>query len=177
MLESPAYRVLSLSAHRVLSRLEVELSLHGGADNGRLPTTYEHFQEYGIDRDSIAPAIRELEALGFIEVTERGSGGNAEFRRPNLFRLTNRHTSKAGPTNEWRAVDTMDKAQQIARLARQKQKTDRGFSRVPVGNSRSEKPKVPPGKTPTTIPVGKTPTTSISRVRGTDILPFIFNAE
>jgi hypothetical protein len=30
MLESPAYRALSLSAHRVLSRIEVELAHHGG---------------------------------------------------------------------------------------------------------------------------------------------------
>jgi hypothetical protein len=30
MMESPAYRVLSLSAHRVLSRIEVEYAHHGG---------------------------------------------------------------------------------------------------------------------------------------------------
>ena len=30
MLESPAYRVLSLSAHRALSRIEVEFAHHGG---------------------------------------------------------------------------------------------------------------------------------------------------
>jgi hypothetical protein len=43
MLESPAYRVLSLSARRVLDRLEIELAHHGGNDNGDLahllPTT------------------------------------------------------------------------------------------------------------------------------------------
>ena len=35
MLESPAYCVLSLSARRVLDRLEIELGHHGGKDNGR----------------------------------------------------------------------------------------------------------------------------------------------
>ena len=65
MLEAPAYRVLSLSARRVLDRLEIELGHHGGNDNGRLPVTYEDFERYGIDRHSIAPAIREAETLRF----------------------------------------------------------------------------------------------------------------
>jgi hypothetical protein len=69
MLESPAWRVLSLSAHKVFDRICIELAHHGGNDNGRLPVTYGQFMEYGIDRHAIAPAIRELEALGFVEVT------------------------------------------------------------------------------------------------------------
>ena len=35
-----------------------------------------------------APALRELERLGFIEVTECGRAGNAENRKPNRFRIT-----------------------------------------------------------------------------------------
>ena len=83
MLESPAFRVLSLSARRVLDRVEIEHAHHGGADNGRLPVTYDDFQRYGIDRHAIGPAIREACALGFLEVTERGRAGNAEFRSPS----------------------------------------------------------------------------------------------
>jgi hypothetical protein len=41
MIESPAFRVLSLSAHRILARLEIELAHHGGKDNGALPCTYD----------------------------------------------------------------------------------------------------------------------------------------
>src|SRR5471032_324042 len=82
MLESPAYRVLSLAAHRVLARIQIELANHGGTDNGALPVTYDQFVEYGIHRHSIAPGIRQLVALGFIEVTERGRHGNGEFRTP-----------------------------------------------------------------------------------------------
>ena len=78
MLESPAYRALSGSAHKVISRIEIELGHHGGNDNGRLPVTTNDFVEYGMHRTSVAPAIREAEALGFIRVTERGRGGNAE---------------------------------------------------------------------------------------------------
>src|ERR1700730_13730069 len=85
MLESPAYRALSRSAHMVISRIEVELAHHGGNENGRLPVTTEDFIAYGMDRGSVAPAIREAEALGFIRVTERGRGGNAEYRKPNFF--------------------------------------------------------------------------------------------
>ena len=59
MLQSPAWRILSLSARKLLNRLEIELAGHAGHDNGRLPCTYEDFVTYGIDRHAIAPAIRE----------------------------------------------------------------------------------------------------------------------
>ena len=97
MLESPPFRELSLSARRVLDRLEIELAHHGGTDNGRLPVTFDDFHRYGIDRHAIAPAIRELVALGFVEVTEQGRAGNAEWRTPNRFRLTYKPTKSEGP--------------------------------------------------------------------------------
>ena len=100
MMESPAYQILSLAAHRLLARIEIELAHHGGNDNGKLPVTFDHFAEYGIDRHSIAPAMREVCALGFVEITEQGRAGNAEWRRPNLFRLTYRPVGNARPTDE-----------------------------------------------------------------------------
>jgi hypothetical protein len=84
LMESHAYRVLSRAAHLVMSRIEIELRRHGGRDNGRLPVTFDDFVLYGLHRHAIAPAIRELEAVGIIRVTERGRAGNAEFRSPNL---------------------------------------------------------------------------------------------
>ncbi len=87
MLASPAYRALSLSGHRVLSRIEVEYGNHGGNDNGRLPVTYTDFQKYGIDRKSIAGAVREVAALGFVRITERGRPSEFRLRpSPELFR-------------------------------------------------------------------------------------------
>jgi hypothetical protein len=121
MLESPAYRALSLSAHRVISRIEIELGHHGGNDNHKLPVTFNDFMEYGVDRAAVAPAIREAEALGFIRVTERGHGGNSEFRKPNLFGLTFAHGREARskpPTHEWRKIKTTEQALEIARAAR-----------------------------------------------------------
>jgi hypothetical protein len=121
MLESPAYRVLSGAALLLLSRIEVELAHHGGNDNGRLPVTFDQFVEYGLPRSAIAPAIRELEALGFIKVTERGRGGNAEYRRPNRFYLkfSNWRGAKSQPpTHDYRAIKTLEEAERIAREAR-----------------------------------------------------------
>jgi hypothetical protein len=121
MLESPAYRVLSRSGHMVLARIEIELAHHGGNDNGRLPVTTEDFVQYGMHRTSVAPAIREVDALGFIRITERGHGGNAEYRSPNRFRLTYAHardSKRSPPTDEWRRIKTLEEANQIARTAR-----------------------------------------------------------
>jgi len=66
MLKSPAYRTLSLSAHRVISRIEIELSSHGGNDNGHLPVTKLDFMEYGVSARLVPAAIREAHELGFI---------------------------------------------------------------------------------------------------------------
>jgi hypothetical protein len=118
MQRSPAYRVLSLSAHRVLNRMEIELAQHGGRDNGRLPVTYDQFEEYGIHRHAIAPAIRECTAQGFLEVTERGRSGNAEFRSPNKFRITYRHAESSPPTDDWRKIKDIREAERLAKSAR-----------------------------------------------------------
>lgn len=128
MLESAAYRVLSRAAHLVLSRIELELRYNGGKQNGRLIVTYEDLERYGLDRGSIAPALRELEALGFIEITQHGRGGNAEYRVPNYFRLTYEPTAW-NRTNDWKRypacadrdadAEMMAKAVHAARTARQ----------------------------------------------------------
>ena len=120
MLLSPAWRVLSLSARRVLDRLEIERAQHGGQDNGRLPVTFEQLFEYGIHRHAIAPAVRELEALGFAIVTERGRSGNAGYRKPNLFRITFHPggTDSGEPSDEWRSIKTLEEAETLAATAR-----------------------------------------------------------
>jgi hypothetical protein len=120
MLESPAYRALSIHGHRILSRIEIELAHHGGRDNGKLPVTFDQFVEYGVRRHSVGPGIRELEALGFIEITEQGRAGNAEWRRPNKFRLTHSYVERAAPTDEWARIKTDEEAAMIAKAARRK---------------------------------------------------------
>ena len=120
MMESPAYRVLSLSAHRVLSRIEIEWAHHGGQDNGQLPVTFDDFAEYGVHRTAIGPALYELESLGFIVITEKGKMAHAaDYRRPNKFLLTSRATNKgADPLHEWERFKTMDEAAAVAEASR-----------------------------------------------------------
>jgi hypothetical protein len=118
MLGSPAYGALSLSGHRVLSRVVVEHGQHGGFDNGQLPVTFNDFEAFGIDRHSIAPGIRECVALGFLEITRQGRSGNGDFRQANVFRVTFLPMRGVKPTHDWRKIETDEQAQAIARVAR-----------------------------------------------------------
>jgi hypothetical protein len=118
MLESGAFQALSHTAIRVMHRIEIEHLAHGGAENGKLIVTYDQFEEYGVSRNSVGPAIRELVALGFLEITEKGIASN-ENGRPNRFRLTYVNVkSREQPTNEWRRVMTIEEADRLAKEAR-----------------------------------------------------------
>jgi hypothetical protein len=118
ILESPAWRVLSLSARRVLDRVAIELRHHGGYQGDGLCVTFANFEDYGIERHAIAPAIREAVALGFLRITRRGRAGNAEFRRAQWYQPTYLNTRDGEPTHEWRRFDTIAKAKQKAIEAR-----------------------------------------------------------
>ena len=168
MLHSPAWRALSLSAHRLLDRIEIELMGHGGADNGKLPVCYDDFEKYGIHRHAIRPAIRETVALGFLEITEQGRAGNADFRRPNLFRLTYPHTTTAAPTDEWQRIKTDNDAATLARAARGVPKTENQWRKTPNvgGGNRHRKRKIHSTETGTTGRSAESTTTSISRGGG-----------
>jgi hypothetical protein len=155
MISSPAYRALSLSGHRVLSRIEIEFAHHGGEgakrgnENGMLPVTYDDFVVYGVHRAAIAPALREIVALGFIEITEAGRAGNAEYRSPNKFRLTYRHMKRAEPTNEWRRITSIEAATMIADRARTAKTGDAPKQRRKI---RAPVPETVPLPVPETVP-------------------------
>jgi hypothetical protein len=106
-----------------------------------------------MDRHAIAPAIRELVALGFIEVTEHGAAGNAEFRRPSKFRLTYRHAKGADGdgTHEWRRITSKEQAEAMAKAAR----SDVGKSRISVGENNRVRCAISPPKSE--IPGGGNP--------------------
>ena len=162
MLESPANRVLSLAARRLLDRIDIELAHHGGLENGRLPVTYAQFTEYGIDRLGISPAIRETEALGFVTV-KRGRGGNAEYRAPNLFGLTYRpvqavrYGDSTPPTDDWRRIKTIEEALQVAQEARRPKFRNRPWKTGvrPHLENRGETEHLPPLENRATGSVGK----------------------
>lgn len=119
MLESGAWRRLSLAARHILDRLECEHASHGGFENGSLGCTYDDFQRFGVRRKSIAPALKELQSMGFVVVTRRGRGGNAGYRHMSRYRLTYLATRHEAPTDEWRRYSsekgTGDEGQRIER--------------------------------------------------------------
>ena len=104
--------------------------------------TYDDLARFGIHRHAISAAMRECEALGFIEVTERGRAGNAEFRSPNKFRITYRHMPNGPATDEWQRIQTIEEAEALARSARKlspkKQNSSAGFCQVSVTKTGTE---------------------------------------
>jgi hypothetical protein len=122
MLESAAYRVMSASGHRILARIEIEHGHHGGKENGRLPVTFDNFEDYGISPKSVAPGLREVQALGFVKITTRGRASKSDFgRHPNQFSLTYLRgpaPKYAEPTHEWKQYQTVEDALSVARDAR-----------------------------------------------------------
>jgi len=153
MIESPAWRALSLSARRLIDRVEIELGHHAGKENGALPVTYSDFLAYGVgDRTSIAAARREAVALGFLRF-KPGRGGNREFRRPDLFGLT---YAVGDATHNWRKVETLEDAWAIAAVARKAKDPravevglERARRRAKIQESGLEKPQSSVGKTRT----------------------------
>lgn len=139
MLESPAYRVLSLAARRVLDRLAIELAAHGGNDHDKLPVTFNQFHDYGVHRHAIAPAIRELIALGFIEVSVQGRASAGSCRWPNAFSLPWINCkSNPCPVHPWRRIKTTEDATKIASMARKPRRRARVFPLRPVEGSAPE---------------------------------------
>lgn len=161
MLRSPAMRILSLTGHRILNRLEIEHADHGGRDNGRLPVTFADLVQYGIaNRHLIRPGIRELSALGFVELTRPGRSGNGEHRSPNLFRITYLPANGEAPTNEWRCVQSIEEAKQIAGNARGATRKNRPAAR-----------KIPSAENNTDVGAKTTPKTSAENNTGRAFSP------
>jgi hypothetical protein len=130
LLESPAWRVLSMSARRLLDRIAIEIRHHGGHQGeirghryGRYEgigviVTFDDFERYGIERHCIKPAICESEALGLLRITQKGRGGNAEFRRVQRYQLTYLNTIDVERTHDWRRFKTIDQAKSAKEAAR-----------------------------------------------------------
>ena len=104
LIQSPAFRALSGNGLRVLFRILAEHMAHAGTQNGKLVVTHNDFHQYGIRRASIAAAIQEVEAMGFIQVN-RGTRFNGH-REPSLYRITWLPDLEGSePTNRWKGID------------------------------------------------------------------------
>ena len=131
MVESPAFRVLSESAFKVLFHLVSVWAHNGGLKhntNGKLIVSYRGFCNFWrMSMRSVMRAIHELEALGFLEKTVQGCAGNADERQPNQYRLTFLPSEGAPGTgsHEWRRIKALDEA-----LAERRKPTERNGRRV-----------------------------------------------
>jgi len=85
---------------------------HGGASNEALACTYADFTSDGMRRTSIPAEICQCVALGFLEVTQAGRPSIAQFRRPNLYRLTyvNGCDRSPEPAHDWQSIGTDEAA-------------------------------------------------------------------
>lgn len=125
LMESPAYRALSKNGMKFLHRVFIEHIHHKRKENGRLPITQADFVAYGIHRDYVRPASTEVQALGFVVITERGQRkyGNAPGKATRycltmfpVFTL-NDVTPR---TDEWRRFQSVEDALQAVAAAEAK---------------------------------------------------------
>ena len=101
MLESDAWRALSLRGRRLIDFLELEYMANAGRCNGELMATYDQLANFGIVRRFILETIEEVKRNGFI-VVEHGGRWNMT-NRPSLYRLTYYADKDGNPaTNDWR---------------------------------------------------------------------------
>ncbi len=105
LLNSVSWRSMSRNCQKLINRLLLEHCNNAGLANGSLICTYNHFQEYGLTRNMIRPAIDEANFLGLVK-NRRGERVFSK-NQPNSYRLTFYGTKDAkDPTNEWKRITT-----------------------------------------------------------------------
>ena len=103
LINSLAWRSMSVNCLKLTLRLLLEHINHGGLENGRLVCTYKDFQEYGLTRNKIRPAIEEADFLGLVK-HQRGERVFAK-NQPNSYRLTFYGTDELHTaTNDWKRL-------------------------------------------------------------------------
>jgi hypothetical protein len=121
MIDSPAYRALSLQARKVLRRLELEHMAHGGQDNGKLPCRYHDFINYGCRKNGLSAALIEVEVLGFSKTMTLGTRpfGNIPGKA-STFLLTYLPTADGPPTHDWKKISSIEEARAAVAMAQRK---------------------------------------------------------
>jgi len=114
MLDCVAYWTLKPIERSMLTVLEIEHMRHGGVENGKLIVTRRQFEKRGIHKDAIAPGLRAIRALGFVDM-QRGAAGIGDQAQAHRFRLT---YVQPAPTDEWRKHHNADRAHIDAEAAR-----------------------------------------------------------
>jgi hypothetical protein len=98
LLESDAWRSLSINARRVLDFLMREHLVHGGKENGELKAPQHQLETFGIGVRYISEAIAQTEELGLVDCRRYGLKVASTY---TLTWLPNHDGTP--PTNRWRA--------------------------------------------------------------------------
>lgn len=100
LLQSAAWRSLSIHSRRLIDFLMLEHMSHGGRHNGFLLAPRRQLESFGIHERFVTAAISEAEGVGLIDCI-RGKG-----RAPSRYALTWLPRSDCmEPTNRWRHCD------------------------------------------------------------------------
>jgi len=104
MERSPAWRALPELAKRILYALEAEYLESGAAFcAGRIKCNYDQLMRLG-PREAVLRALRELRALGFVEIRKTGDRAiGAERLPPTFYVLT---YLPPNPRHDWRRILT-----------------------------------------------------------------------
>lgn len=123
--DSPAWGSVSDSARLAYLSLMRQKS---STNNGDLSLPITVARRYGIKSPTtLARALRELCAVGLIAVTREGGSTKGGQRLPTLYRFTDlevyavpsKFIEASNPTNDWRAITTIEHAQQKLAAAEQ----------------------------------------------------------
>jgi hypothetical protein len=87
VIDSVAWRELSINARRVLDALIAQHFRYWQKENGKLQISYRDFEHACVTRRLIGKAIQELKAAGLITVRQ-GTPTNDVMRPPSLYELT-----------------------------------------------------------------------------------------
>jgi hypothetical protein len=112
LLDSAAWRGLSIHCRRFIDFLMIEHCNHAGQENGRLQATYDQLTRNGISRKRIRGAIKEAVERGLVEVTLKGGlYGIENCKTPSRYRLTWIGTlnPESHRTNEWKNYEPAKK--------------------------------------------------------------------
>ncbi|TBZ00226.1 hypothetical protein [Rhizobium leguminosarum] len=130
LLESAAFRTLSVNATKAFYRIVMEHIRHGRQHNGKLIVTHEQFIEYGVTSDLVADALEELEYKKLMKMHKGRAGHGTAY--PTVFTLTNDGTHDGAPaTNEWKGFTLAE-----ARLWSEVVRKQRQLKRSRAGNGK-----------------------------------------
>lgn len=122
---SPAWRVRSLYAQRMIDALELEWSKSRGEKNGRLIVTNKDLLLHccSANKNVLVDARCELVALGIVKFTPGKFGPNG-VHEPNLwgltyFPMTGLPGHNGGPApHDWKQIKTVEEAKAIQAAAK-----------------------------------------------------------